>query len=59
MYNKTTEKCFYQCVVDLHHRDLKSEENQCINDCTAKTAYSNHRVLSAFMVEQPRFTQQK
>jgi len=59
MYNRTTERCFYQCVYDLHHREVSQEEDKCLNDCTTKTAKLSHRVLSAFMVEQPRITQQK
>lgn len=59
MYNKITERCFNHCVVDLHHRNVDSGEDKCLNDCTSKVAKLNHRVLSTFMVEQPRIVQQK
>lgn len=59
MYNQTTERCFKHCIYDLHHRDVTSDEDKCLNDCTTKTAKLSHRVLGAFMVEQPRITQQK
>ena len=59
IYNKTTERCFNHCVIDLHSRKVNSEEEKCLNDCTTKTSKLQHRLVNAFMVEQPRITQQK
>ena len=59
MYNKTTESCFRQCVINLNNRDVTNEEDSCIMDCTSKHVNLNHRVLSAFMVEQPKITEKK
>lgn len=59
MYNKTTALCFNHCIVNLHTRDLTATEEKCINDCTSKAACLNHRILGAFMVEQPKIVQQK
>ena len=59
IYNRTTERCFRDCIVDLSRRDLTTEEDKCLDDCTTKLTKLNHRLLGTFMVEQPRFTQKK
>lgn len=59
IYNKTTEKCFRQCVVDFNHRDVSPTEDKCINECTSKLVNTNHRILATFMEEQPRIIERK
>ena len=59
IYNRTTERCFRDCIVDLSRRDLTTEEDKCLDDCTTKLTKLNHRLLGTFMIEQPRFTQKK
>ena len=59
MYNKISETCFNRCIVNLNGRSLSKEEAECADLCTAKNVTLNHRILSAFMVEQPRITEQK
>jgi len=59
IYNRTTERCFRDCIVDLNRRDLTADEDKCLDDCTTKLTKLNHRLLSTFMVEQPRMTQKK
>jgi len=59
IYNRTTERCFRDCVVDLNHRSITLDEDKCLDDCTTKLTNLNHRLLSTFMVEQPKITEQK
>ena len=59
MYNKISEQCFNRCIVNLNSRDLSREEIDCAENCTAKSVSLNHKLLSAFMVEQPKITEQK
>ena len=59
MYNKISELCFNKCVVNLNGRSLSAEETDCADLCTVKNVNMNHRILSAFMVEQPKITEQK
>ena len=58
-YNKISETCFKRCIVDLHHRTLTTEETQCADLCTERNVVVNHKVLQAFMVEQPKINEQK
>ena len=58
-YNKISEKCFNSCVVNLNQRFLSEEEIRCADNCTHRNVNLNHRVLQAFMVEQPKITGQK
>ncbi len=44
---------------NLNRRDLTSSESACCDRCTAKSVVLNHRVLGAFMVEQPLIQQRK
>jgi len=59
IYNRTTERCFRDCIIDLTQRNVTTEEDKCLNDCTTKLTNLNHRLLSTFMVEQPRQIQKK
>jgi len=59
IYNRTTERCFRDCVVDLNQRDLTVDEDKCLDECTTKLTKFNHRLLSTFMVEQPLIIQKK
>jgi len=59
IYNRTTERCFRDCIVDLNRRDLTLDEDKCLDECTTKLTKFNHRLLSQFMVEQPRMIQKK
>lgn len=58
-YNKISETCFNRCVVDLHQRTLTDEESHCADICTERNVLVNHKVLQAFMVEQPKINEQK
>lgn len=58
-YNRISEVCFNRCVVNIHQRTLTQEEMLCCDACTTKNVNVNHKVLSAFMVEQPRMTEKK
>ena len=60
VYNKISETCFSACAVGLSaRRGLTPEEEDCADRCTVKNYSLNHRVLGAFMVEQPRITEEK
>ena len=58
-YNKISETCFNRCVVNLHQRTLTAEESQCADICTERNVMLNHKVLQAFMVEQPKINEKK
>lgn len=58
-YNKISESCFHRCVVNLHERGLSPEEVKCADVCTEVNVTVNHKVLQAFMVEQPKINEQK
>ena len=58
-YNKISETCFNRCVVNLHQRTLTEEESQCADICTERNVMLNHKVLQAFMVEQPKINEKK
>ena len=58
-YNKISETCFNRCVVNLHQRSLTEEESQCADICTERNVLVNHKVLQAFMVEQPKMNEKK
>jgi len=58
-YNKISESCFNRCVVNLHDRGLTAEEVKCADVCTEINVTVNHKVLQAFMVEQPKINEQK
>ena len=58
-YNKISETCFNRCVVNLHQRTLTDEESQCADVCTERNVMLNHKVLQAFMVEQPKINEKK
>lgn len=58
-YNKISEVCFNRCIVNIHERNLTQEEISCCDSCTTKNVNVNHKILSAFMVEQPRMTEKK
>jgi len=58
-YNKISESCFNRCVVSLHDRALSDEEVGCANVCTERNVSVNHKVLQAFMVEQPKINEEK
>jgi len=58
-YNKMSEMCFKKCVISVHDRSLTEEERNCADLCTEINVRVNHKVLDAFMVEQPRINQQQ
>ena len=58
-YNKISETCFNRCVVNLHQRSLTDEESHCADICTERNVLVNHKVLQAFMVEQPKMNEKK
>ena len=58
-YNKISETCFNRCVVNLHQRTLTEEESHCADICTERNVLGNHKVLQAFMVEQPKMNEKK
>ena len=58
-YNKISETCFNRCIVNLHQRTLTDEESHCADICTERNVIVNHKVLQAFMVEQPKMNEKK
>ena len=58
-YNRISESCFNRCIVNLHQRELTTEEKNCADVCTEKNLTLNNKVLNAFMVEQPIMNEKK
>lgn len=58
-YNKISETCFNSCIPNLNSRELTPGEISCTDLCAGKNMTINHKILSAFMVEQPKMTEQK
>ena len=58
-YNKISETCFNRCIVNLHQRTMTEEESRCADLCTERNVVVNHKVLQAFMVEQPKINEKK
>jgi len=46
-------------VINLNGRVLSSEESSCADRCTEKNFNVNHKILSAFVVEQPKVQEKK
>lgn len=59
VYNKISEICFSHCAIGLNRRELSQEEADCCDRCTVKNYNVNHKILGAFIVEQPKITEQK
>jgi len=58
-YNKLSEQCFNNCIVNLNNRSLTSEESSCTDVCVSKLFNTNNRAIGVYLVEQPKFTQKK
>jgi uncharacterized membrane protein len=58
-YNKFSEQCFNNCIVNLNNRNLTGEESSCADVCVSKLYNTNNRAIRTYMVEQPKFTQKK
>ena len=43
----------------MHQQTLTDEESQCADVCTERNVMLNHKVLQAFMVEQPKINEKK
>ncbi|TRY73492.1 hypothetical protein TCAL_13419 [Tigriopus californicus] len=59
VYNRISEHCFNHCVLNMNDRQMTSEESGCVNQCAEKNMRVNHKMLGAFMVEQPKIMEQK
>jgi len=58
-YNKLSEKCFKDCIINLNNRSLTDEEGLCAEVCVTKAMNLNHRSMQVYLVEQPKITQKK
>lgn len=44
-----TEMCFQRCVVNVHVRQLDTEEVNCVDSCSQKFITYNNRLMQSFV----------
>lgn len=47
-FNRVAERCFRSCVWDFSSRNIKSQENRCVEACVEKFLKSNQRISERF-----------
>ncbi|WAR00259.1 T10B-like protein [Mya arenaria] len=49
LYNRLTERCFNQCVVNFNSRSLSEYENSCVEQCAGRYVKYNQRLMTTFV----------
>ncbi|KAH3842134.1 uncharacterized protein LOC127877286 [Dreissena polymorpha] len=52
LYNKLTERCFLQCVVNFNNRSLSDYEYKCAEQCAGRYVKYNQRLMLTFVDKQ-------
>ncbi|XP_043678632.1 mitochondrial import inner membrane translocase subunit Tim10 B-like [Vespula pensylvanica] len=53
VYNQISETCFKRCADTFLTREITSNEDLCIKNCTEKHIHANHKIMELYMEIQP------
>lgn len=59
VYNQISETCFKRCADTFLTREITSNEELCVQNCTEKHIHTNHKIMQLYTEIQPILVQRR